>query len=281
MADFEALLNEAERMATEGWDFSRFGSRLTVTHPRWSFRDMAAAHADGAATMLDMGTGGGEQLAQYARRPALTVASESWPPNVPVAARRLRPLGVSVVQTEAAPDNDEQAEEEVLGRLPFRDGAFELVTNRHESFNASEVARVLATNGTFLTQQVGDVAEDLYDLVGLSAPPSQWTLALAEKQVRAAGLHVGASDSAVVTMTFADVGVLGWYLRQVPWAVPAFVMQRDRDRLRRVHQRITRNGPVHVRQRQFWVRAVKPSRPGSAANAGRDASCSGGITTMQ
>jgi SAM-dependent methyltransferase len=231
--------------------------RLTDTHPPWSFREVVTAHAAGVTSMLDMGTGGGEQLARLASLPPLTVATESWPPNVPVAARRLRPLGVRVVQTEGAPDNDEQAPDEPLGRLPFRDRAFELVTNRHESFNAREVARVLAAGGTFLTQQVGDDAADLHDLLGLPAPPPRWTLALAERQVRAAGLDVEAGDSAVVTMTFADVGVLGWYLRQVPWAVPGFDIGRDRDRLRAVHRRIAESGPATVRQRQFWLRATR------------------------
>jgi len=38
-----------------------------------------------------------------------------------------------------------------LGRLPFRDGAFALVIDRHEAFNAREVARVLAPDGVFIT----------------------------------------------------------------------------------------------------------------------------------
>lgn len=257
-AGFERLLAEARETPVEGWDLGRFGSRLTDTHPPWSFRDMVALQAAGAATMLDMGTGGGERLASYACRAPLTVATESWPPNVPVAARRLRPLGVAVVHSEAAPDNDEQAPGETRGRLPFRDGAFELVVNRHESFNAAEVARVLAVGGTFLTQQVGDVATDLYELLGLQAPASLVTLALAGGQVRAAGLHVQAGDAAVTSTTFADVGALGWYLREVPWAVPEFDIDRDVDRLRAVHQRIVENGPVAVRQHLFWLRAIKP-----------------------
>ncbi|HKF19614.1 MAG TPA: hypothetical protein VKF14_20815 [Candidatus Dormibacteraeota bacterium] len=50
-----------------------------------------------------------------------------------------------------APHHDEQAADELLGRLPFRDGAFALVIDRHEAFNAREVARVLAPDGVFIT----------------------------------------------------------------------------------------------------------------------------------
>jgi hypothetical protein len=52
-----------------------------------------------------MGTGGGERLSRLAPRPRPTVATEAWPPNVPVAAGRLHPIGVAVVQDEGAPDN--------------------------------------------------------------------------------------------------------------------------------------------------------------------------------
>jgi hypothetical protein len=34
------------------------------------------------------------------------------------------------------------------GRLPFRDGSLDLIGNRHESFLAAEVSRVLAPGGT-------------------------------------------------------------------------------------------------------------------------------------
>jgi SAM-dependent methyltransferase len=80
------------------------------------------------------------------------LAAEAWPPNVPVAAARLRALGIAVVQDEGAPENDTQ--HPGRGRLPFRDEAFDLVTNRHEAFQAAEVRRVLAPGGTFVTQQV-------------------------------------------------------------------------------------------------------------------------------
>ena len=50
-----------------------------------------------------MGTGGGEGLSLFPDRAPCTVAAEAWPPNVPVAGRRLRPLGITVIQNEAAP----------------------------------------------------------------------------------------------------------------------------------------------------------------------------------
>lgn len=145
------LYAEGLTAPTEGWDFTRFGDRIRQEGPPWRYWDMVAELALGAGTMLDLGTGGGEQLAAFwagARvRPPFTVATESWPPNVPVAAARLRTLGIPVVHSEGAPDNDAQAADERRGRLPFIDGTFALVVDRHEAFNAREVKRVLASRG--------------------------------------------------------------------------------------------------------------------------------------
>lgn len=261
-ADFDALVAEALAEPTGGWNLARFGARMHSTHPSWRYWDLVAEPAAIAPSLLDIGTGGGEQLAGFcesvASRPPLTVATESWPPNVPVAARRLAPFGIPVVHTEAAPDNDEQTPDELLGRLPFRDGAFALVIDRHEAFNAREVARVLALGGLFITQQVGSDYRDLYDLLDeLWTPAAPVDRALIAGQITAAGLTVEGGGEAELLQTFADVGVLGWYLRQVPWAVPTVDVERDPGRLRAAHERILADGPVRVRQQQFWLRVVK------------------------
>jgi len=216
--------------------------------------------------MLDLGTGGGEQLATYCalagvRRP-FTVATESWPPNVPLAAARLRAQGVPVVHAEAAPDNSAQAADEPRGRLPFRDGTFALVIDRHEAFNAREVNRVLAPSGVFLTQQVGGDYRDVYDLLDVPWPGRRlFSLDLAVEQLTRAGLRVAASQEGLVTIAFADVGALTWYLRQVPWVVPEVDVTRDVDRLRAAYERIRTSAPIQVRHHAFWLRAVRTEGP--------------------
>ena len=260
--DFDALVAEALAEPTEGWNFPRFGARMHLTHPSWRYWDLVAEAAGSAPSLLDLGTGGGEQLAGFYERaiarPPLTVATESWPPNVPVAARRLAPLGIAVVHTEGALHNDEQEPDEPLGRLPFRDGAFALVIDRHEAFNAWEVGRVLAPGGVFITQHVSTDYRDLHNLLDEPwKPKTPIDRALIARQVTAAGLVVEEGGEAEVVMTFADVGVLGWYLRQVSWAVPTVNVQRDPGRLRAAHERIQADGPVRAREKQFWLRAVK------------------------
>jgi hypothetical protein len=260
--DFDALYAEGLSAPIEGWDFTRFGNRIREEGPPWRYWDLVAELSPGAAAILDLGTGGGEQLATYCaaagRSRPLTVATESWPPNVPIAAARLRALGIPVVHTEGAPDNNAQEADERRGRLPFRDGAFGLVIDRHEAFNAGEVNRVLAASGTFLTQQVGGDYRDVYDLLKVAWPGRRrFSLELAVRQLKSAGLDVTASQEGPVTIAFADVGVLTWYLRQAPWAIPEVDVTRDAAPLRAVHERIRTAGPVQLRHRSFWLRAVR------------------------
>src|SRR5438477_9654810 len=110
--------------------------------PPWDYQAMARELARAAGSVLDLGTGGGERLsAIVAGLPARVVATEEWEPNVPVAGRRLTPLGVRVVQASSL-------------RLPFADAAFDLVLDRHEELEPKEIARVLRPGGRLLTQQV-------------------------------------------------------------------------------------------------------------------------------
>jgi hypothetical protein len=208
--------------------------------------------------MLDMGTGGGEWLAGLSQRPRRTVATEGWQPNVSVAARRLHPLGVAVVQDEGAPDNMARDATD-RGRLPFRDGAFGLVANRHEAFRAAEVARVLERGGAFLTQQVDFHSYDeLHRIVGLDAPeqPESW-LPLAIQQVRDAGLTVRAAVRGEERQEFRDIGALIYYLRMVPWAVPGYSFAACAAALRAAHE-TPQMWPVPFRQRRFLLIATKP-----------------------
>ncbi len=109
-----------------------------------------------------MGTGGGERLlALSGALPADTVATEGWGPNIAVARRALAPHGIPVLEY------DPKSTDRAARRMPFEDGRFELAMSRHEAYVTTEVARVLAPGGVFLTQQVGgDDIHELHDLLG-------------------------------------------------------------------------------------------------------------------
>jgi SAM-dependent methyltransferase len=258
----DALLDEAERQPFAGWDFSWLQGRLDSEPMPWDYTETVAARARESPELLDLGTGGGEWLASLVHRPHRTVATEAWPPNVAVAQARLAGIGVHLVQVESARDNTGMPVAARPRTLPFVDGAFHLVVSRHEAFEVSEVVRVLAGGGWFITQQVDVGNDDDYRrLFGVEpepfGPADRWE-SWCPDQLRAAGLRVLRYESAPLVQVIRDVGALAWGLRAIPWMVPGYSIERYRDRLRAIQLRLDRDGPITVTQRRFWIEAVKP-----------------------
>ena len=263
MADsFEALIAQAEREPFEGWDFSHLEGRLVESPPPFDYLAAVRGRRPGGGAMLDLGTGGGEVLSGLAPFPALTIATEAWGPNVPVAVRRLGRLGAQVVFAEGAPENWETLATPLRNApaLPFRDQAFDLVIDRHESYLAAEVFRVLEPGGWFVTQQCGGTHHaDLNDLVGLPRPRyASWGLEAAKAQLGAAGFQAIDGREAFSETRIHDVGAIVYYLRALPWQAPGFHASDHLPALRTLHARIIANGPLTIRSHHFLVEARKP-----------------------
>ncbi len=265
MTTFDELIGAATQAPFTGWDRSWLAERTTSTALPWSYNAEVAARASRATSMLDMGTGGGEWLAAFQPRPARTIATESYPPDVSLAANRLRPLGVPLIQYEAARENERQGDARITtsGVLPFRGESLDLVVNRHESFSAKEVFRVLRPGGTFVTQQIDRGSDDdLYRLLGLAPPagPASW-LRLAARQLAAAGFVVTAARPGERVRYFGDVGAVAYYLKVSDWAGPGYSLPELRARLQAAHE-TGALWPYPVRQRRFLICATKPDGRG-------------------
>ena len=261
--DFDALLEEAERRPFVGWDVS-YDQRIRITPP-WDFEAIVDAHVRLSPDLLDLGTGGGEWLNARPHLPTRTVATEGWVPNVPVARARLEPRGIAVAAVDGAPDNIDQVDFSPEGALPFPAADFHLVISRHESYVSSEVLRVLAPGGIFLTQQVGSgSADDFHRLFDEPAPPVPvtWDLAFAARQLERAGFTVAEKAEGFETIEFADVGTLAWYLKNLPFAYPDFSIAAARQRLHRLHADGRQAGSLTIRQPLFWLKALAPGATG-------------------
>ena len=124
-------MNEKELVATwkqeegkpfTGWDFSYLNGRWMVEQPPWDYFARAVELMQRCSSVVDMGTGGGEELLRLKEHwPKKVTATESYPPNLALAAERLCPFGVKVVGVSL---NEADL-------MPFIDGEFELVLNRH------------------------------------------------------------------------------------------------------------------------------------------------------
>ncbi len=265
-ARFDALLEEAQGQPFSGWDFSWAADRMTVVPPVWDLREVLGRFTHNSPDLLDMGTGGGEWLASLDYRPPRTIATEGWPPNLPVAQNRLRPMGIEVLGAGGGPDNVDQPivttipPDGTAGALPFEDSSFHLIMNRHESFVAAEIRRILTPDGHFVTQQVGSgFTDDFRRALGLPVPEDarpRWDRAFATRQLAAAGLRIVESGEGFETRTYADAAALAWYLLAVPWTVEGFTIPAYRNELHRLHARIEQGHPLTMRLPMFWLAAT-------------------------
>ncbi|MFD5034190.1 class I SAM-dependent methyltransferase [Streptomyces sp. NPDC058405] len=250
---FEELIAEAEAVSVDGWDFSWLDGRATEERPSWGYARSMAERMSRATAALDIQTGGGEVLASVPTLPPLTVATESWPPNIARATALLHPLGAAVVA-----DPDEPP-------LPFADDAFDLVVSRHPVRAWwEEIARVLRPGGTYFSQEVGpaSVFELVEYFLGPQPPEARGHRdpERAGREAEAAGLDVIDLRTATLRTEFLDIGAVVYFLRKVIWMVPGFTVEEYRDRLEALHRRIETEGPFVATTTRFLIEAVKPGR---------------------
>lgn len=246
---FEQGLKEAEQ-PFHGWDFGYItdSGRMQSGVLRWSYDEMARSCMNDAKRMLDMGTGGGELLSSLHPLPPYTCATEGYAPNIAIAKDRLSPLGVNVY-----PVTDDS-------QLPFADGEFDLILNRHESYNPREVWRLLSEGGVFLTQQVGwSDCREINDRLGIPMPSDYagWELDFAVDQMVRNGFHIWDQREATPVQRFYDIGALVYYLNTIPWQVPDFTVERFREPLWEIHLEMERHGFWEVQQKRFIIGATK------------------------
>ena len=239
-----------EQQPFTGWDFSYLDGRMVVEQEPWSYLDRAAELMGQSSSVVDLDTGGGEKLlALRDHWPARVVATEDYAPNYELASERLSAIGATVVRTAVSD----------TAAMPFADGEFDLVLNRHAAFNAREVARILSRGGSFLTQQVhGMWAWDL--LAAFDAEP-QWPDATLTKYVpllEAAGLTVAHAEEWEGRLAFTDVGAIVYYLKATPWEVPGFTVKTHLRYLLALQRRLDAGEDLAFYAGMYLIEATKP-----------------------
>lgn len=245
---FDRLVNEALQQDFSGWDFSWARGRWHEEEPSWNYRQLAQNRIWHAESLLDMGTGGGEFLASLADLPFPTFATESYPPNIEIARDRLEPLGIEVIALES----DQE--------IPLPDRSLELIINRHESYYAPELYRLLQPGGIFLTQQVG-VLDNIRINQFLEAPlevdAGTWNLDQEVQRLEAMDMRVTRAAEEFLDSVFDDIGVIVFYLKIISWQIPAFSVEEYRDRLLALHRHIEEQGPFVSKAHRLLIEAEK------------------------
>lgn len=238
-----------------GWDFSyinRRVSRVTEDEIPWNYPLLVRERCQCASSVLDIGTGGGEFYATLRDvLPKKSVATEGYPPNVLVARKTLEPLGIRVVDYESSED----------GNMPFPDGNFDLIIDRHDSFNPCEIERLLTPGGVFLTQQVdGRDLSDLSAVFGTHQPWTHFTLEYALELFRKTKMRIEIHREWQGKITFHDVGAIVYFIRAIPWIVPeGFTVQKYLPQLLALQEKLENEGKLVFTQMRLLIQARKPS----------------------
>lgn len=238
-----------ENTPFHGWDFSYLKGRWTEAQPQWDYGTLAKKLVKSSTAVLDMATGGGERFSSFAPFPKHAVAIEGYKPNVAVAKQRLGPLGIKVIAADETK------------KLPFKDGEFDLVLNRHGGINKAstkEIFRILRPKGKFLTQQVE--GSNLRDLLREFNTVPKWksnTLANVKKYLVQAGFKIKDARAWAGKVTFKDIGALIYYLKAVPWSVKGFSIKTHLPILEKLQKKIEKSGKLMFTYRRFLILAEK------------------------
>src|SRR5260370_1497323 len=242
--EFDRLLAEAMAAPFSGWDFSWLEGRRVEeedTETTWDYDERARKRIQAAASLLDLGTGGGERLSRVGPLPRFAVATEAYGPNVPVATRRLQPVWVQVVRTHPGvhdsrgPQPDGRFAER---RLPFQDASFELVLAHSSAFCPAEVYRVLRSGGLLLTAQgAPSVPPTLADILEGPIPAwakegQGWDI---DTTLDEAGFATVEKLEAFPKTTYLDIGAVLFFLKVVPLPINHFAVLRYPQGLYHLH----------------------------------------------
>ena len=248
--DLIAAGKEEERIAhIHGWDFSHIDGKYAEPEELpWEYGQVIRQYLSADAKLLDMDTGGGEFLLSLGHPYENTAATENYPPNIQLCRETLLPLGIDFRPADAS------------ATLPFRDGSFDMVINRHGNFHAAEIYRVLKPGGIFITQQVG--AENERELVNLLCgeiplPFPEQYLEIISGQFRDAGFTILRGEESFRPIRFLDVGALVWFARIIQWEFPNFSVDTHLEGLLAAQKILESSGSIDGSTHRFLLVAQK------------------------
>lgn len=224
-SELSPFADAAKRL--KGWEFEYEPDVIAGDIP-WNYEELASELAARAATLLDLGTGGGEVLSRILQNKNCDAfATEEWHINAPVAANQLRSIA-KVTRCSSL-------------QLPFRSDSFDLVLSRHEAIEPGEVVRVLSPGGHFLSQQV--IHDFMFELRDVFPEMTVFPDFFQQYQnsFNDAGLHVSRAEEFRYQIRFNELGHLVYQLVATPWSIPGFGIESHLEGLTRLNDQL-KNG---------------------------------------
>ncbi len=244
----EYLLKE-ERFVFNGWNFSHLKGRWDNEELPWNYKQIVLRYLVDDMNMLDMGTGGGEFLLTLNHPYNKTSITEAYEPNIKICKEVLEPKGIIVYPI---------LQDDVLVNVPSEQ--YDIVINRHESYDEKEVKRVLINNGMFITQQVG--AYNNKDLATFFDPSHQdqfpkMTLKQSIKRLEDEGFEILYENEYYPKIKFYDLGAVAYFAKIIKWEFLNFYVETSFDKFLILSNELIKNGYIESTEHRFIIVAVK------------------------
>lgn len=241
-------LKNEENQVFQGWDFSYINGRWDGECIPWDYEKILLSYLKKEYKLLDMGTGGGEFLLTLNHPFCNTAITESYPPNVAICKEKLQPLGITVKQVF-----DDC-------KLPFEDSSFDIIINRHESFDVGEIKRILKVGGYFITQQVGakndvDLSEKVINNFKPLYPNNNLKNNI--KAFEDKGFEIIKSEESFTPIRFYDTGALVYFAKIIEWEFPNFSVDNCFENLCKIDKEIKEVGYIEGTEHRFLLVAKK------------------------
>lgn len=239
---------EEEHRSVLGWDFSHLTDRWESDPLPWDYAAIIDQYLKPSYKLLDLGTGGGEFLLKLNHPFDCTSVTEGYPPNYLQCKKILEPLGITVKPVDE------------FNHLDFPDQTFDIVIDRHESYDLTEVSRVLKPGGIFISQQCGGLnnielsKRFIPDFISEFANFSYASEIIA---VENAGFQLLRHEEAAPKLRFFDVGAIVFYAKNIPWEFPGFSVDKFLPQLDELQRNIDENGYFESTESRFMFVARK------------------------
>lgn len=242
------LCKKEEQATFKGWDFSHLDNRWEREELPWSYEDILKKYLRPDLKLLDMGTGGGEFLLSLNHPYSNTAVTEMWSPNVEICRDKLEPLGIEVKQVFK--DSE----------LPFASNVFDIIINRHASFDIKEVQRILKPDGVFITQQVGGKNNEVLSKVLIKDNKRLYEDNTFDKNLislRNNSFEVIYANEYFPYLRFKDIGAIVYYAKVIQWEFPNFSVESCFEELCKLNEHLCTKGYAESLEHRYILVGIK------------------------
>lgn len=248
--ELKAIWMEEEKAAhIKGWDFSHIRGKYTEEKDLpWDYEKIVKQYLSDELDLLDYDTGGGEFLLSLHHPFAKTSATEGFKPNVELCRETLLPLGICFKECSNPSE------------IPFARQSFDVIINRHGSFDAGELYRLLKKDGVFITEQVGgDNERDLVEMVlpGTEKPFPHLNLKEQKTVFEDAGFQLICAKEAYRPIRFYAIDAFVWFAHIIEWEFPGFSVERCFDKLLEMQKTVEAQGYIEGTIHRYLIVAKK------------------------